>query len=71
MKSDIDVLYYRVSKDSTRPLLCNENPRQALENLLKKREENFLKANYIIDTDNLTENEIVEKILGSINETNS
>ena len=71
LKSDIDVLYYRVSKDSTRPLLCNENPRQALENLLKKREENFLKANYIIDTDNLTENEIVEKILGSINETNS
>ena len=36
LKSDIDVLYYRVSKDSTRPLLCNENPRQALENLLNE-----------------------------------
>ena len=67
LKSDLDVLYYRVSKDSTRPLLNNENPRQVLENLLKKREENFLKANYIIDTSYLNQEEIVEKILGSIN----
>ena len=43
LKSDLDVLYYRVSKDSTRPLLNNGNPRQVLENLLKKREENFFK----------------------------
>ncbi len=71
LKSDLDVLYYRVSKDSSRPLLNNENPRLVLENLLKKREENFLKAHYIIDTSLLNENEIVEKILGSINETNS
>ena len=71
LKSDLDVLYYRISDDSSRPLLNNENPRQVLENLLKKREENFLKAHYIIDTDNLGEDEIVEKILGIVNETNS
>jgi len=71
LKSDLDVLYYRVSKDSTRPLLNNENPRQVLENLLKKREQNFLKAHFTIDTSVLSEEEIVEKILGSINETNS
>ena len=71
LKSDLDVLYYRVSKDSSRPLLNNENPRLALENLLKKREENFLKAHYTIDTSGLNAEEIVEKILGSIDETNS
>lgn len=71
LKSDIDVLYYRVSKDSSRPLLENENPHQVLENLLKKREQNFLKAHFVIDTSELSEEEIVEKILGSINETNS
>ena len=71
LKSELDVLYYRVSKDSKRPLLNNENPRQVLENLLKKREENFLKAHCTIDTSALNEEEIVEKILGSINETNS
>ena len=71
LKSDLDVLYYRISNDSTRPLLNNENPRQVLENLLKKREENFLKANYTIDTGILKEEEIIEKILGYINETNT
>ena len=29
LKSDLDVLYYRISKDSSRPLLNNDNPRQA------------------------------------------
>ena len=71
LKSDLDVLYYRISKDTTRPLLNNENPREVLENLLRKREQNFLKAHFIIDTDSLSEEEIVENILGSINETNS
>ena len=71
LKSELDVLYYRISNDTTRPLLQSENPRAVLENLLRKREENFLKAHYIIDTDSLNENEIVNAILGSLNETNS
>ena len=71
LKSDLDVLYYRVSKDSTRPLLNNENPRLALENLLKKREENFLKAHFVIDTSSMNIDEITDFILGSINETNA
>ena len=68
LKSDLDVLYYRISKDTTRPLLRRENPRQILENLLKKREENFQKAHFVIDTSNMTEEETVRFIL---NETNS
>jgi shikimate kinase len=71
LKSELDVLYYRISNDTTRPLLQSENPRAVLENLLRKREENFLKAHYIIDTDSLNENEIIDAILGSLNETNS
>ena len=71
MKSDLDVLYYRISKDVTRPLLQSENPREVLENLLKKREDNYLKAHITIDTDDLSNKEIVNVILGSINETNS
>lgn len=71
LKSDLDVLYYRISEDSSRPLLNNENPRQILESLLQKREENFLKAHYVVDTDSMSKEEIVKAILGSINETNS
>ena len=71
LKSNLDVLYYRISKDSTRPLLNAENPREVLENILRKREENYLKAHFIIDTTELNEEEIVESILGSINATDS
>ena len=71
LKSELDVLYYRISKDTSRPLLNNNNPRFVLESLLKKRENNYQKAHSIIDTYNLSEEEIVEYIIGSINETNS
>lgn len=63
LKSNLDILYYRISEDKTRPLLQKENPRQILENLLKKREENFKKAHYTVDTDNMTTDEILRFIL--------
>lgn len=69
LKSDLDVLYYRVSKDQTRPLLQVKNPKEALKSILEKREENYHKANYIIDTSNLNEDEIIKFILEKINET--
>ena len=68
LKSELDILYYRISKDTTRPLLQNENPRKVLENLLKKREENYKKAHYTIDTNSMNEEEIIRFI---INETNT
>ncbi len=71
LKSNLDVLYYRISKETTRPLLQNDNPKAALENLLKKREHNYLKAHYVIETDNMSEDEIVDFIMGSIDETSS
>lgn len=63
LKSDLDILYCRISEDSTRPLLQNKNPKQVLENLLKKREENYQKAHYTIDTSSLSEDEIIGFIL--------
>lgn len=71
LKSDLDVLYYRISKDTTRPLLLTDNPKEVLEKLLKKREENFLKSHFVVDTSVLDEEATVNYILGSINETNS
>ena len=68
LKSDLDILYYRISEDSTRPLLRKENPRQVLSDLIKKREENYKKAHYTIDTSAMSEDEIVRFI---INEANS
>jgi shikimate kinase len=68
LKSDLDILYYRISEDTSRPLLQNENPKQILENLLKKREENYQKAHFTIDTSSMNEDEIIRFI---INETNT
>ncbi len=67
LKSDLDILYYRISKDSSRPLLQNENPKQVLQNLLSKREENYKKANYTIDTTVMNENEIIRFIIDAAN----
>ncbi len=69
LKSDLDVLYYRISKDNKRPLLNCKNPKEVLHRLLIKREENYKKAHYTLDTDELSENEIINFILGSIDET--
>ena len=71
LKSDLDVLYYRISNDNSRPLLNNANPKAVLGNLLKKREENYQKAHYVINTSDMSEDEIVKTILGSINEADS
>jgi len=67
LKSDLDILYYRVSKDTSRPLLQNENPKQILKNLLEKREENYKKAHYTVDTSNLDSDEIIRFILNAAN----
>ena len=71
LKSNLDILYYRISKDNTRPLLQNKNPKQILENLLRKREENFEKAHYTIDTDTMSEDEILRFILDATNSKSS
>ena len=63
LKTNPDILYERLADDSSRPLLQKENPREILENMLKKREENYKKAHYTINTDLLSEDEIIRFIL--------
>ena len=71
LKTDLDVLYFRIKQNNVRPLLQTDDKKTALENIFKKREENFLKAHYVIDTNNLSEDKIVNLILDYINEKNS
>ena len=67
LKSDLDILYYRISKDTARPLLQNENPKQILQNILYKREENYKKAHYTIDTSCMSNDEIIRFIINASN----
>ncbi|MGF1574103.1 MAG: shikimate kinase [Sumerlaeia bacterium] len=56
-------LYYRLKNDTTRPLLRVENPQEAFRQLLAEREENYEKANIVIDTEQLSVDEVVEKLI--------
>lgn len=67
LKSDLDILYCRISEDSTRPLLQHKNPKQILQDLLQKREENYNKAHYTVNTSLLSEDEIIRFILNAAN----
>ena len=68
LKSDLDVLYLRISEDTKRPLLQKENPKKILEDMLAKRDENYRKAHFTVDTSKLSVEEVIRFI---INEANS
>jgi len=53
LKASVDEQVRRTSRDSKRPLLNNENPRQVLEDLMAVRHPLYEEvADYVIDTDN-------------------
>ena len=66
LKASIDTLFERIKDDTSRPLLKCDNPRGKLKELLEKRESNYLKADYIIETDGLKVADIIEKIINII-----
>lgn len=66
LKASVDTLYERIKGDTNRPLLQCENPRKKLEELLIKREENYLKSDYVIETDGKDIESIVESIMERI-----
>ena len=70
LKATPSILFERIKADNTRPLLKNNNPLQTLENLLQKREQNYLKANFVIDTTNKSITDITDEILRINNENN-
>ena len=63
LKTDLDTIYERIKSDKNRPLLNCENPKEKLKTLMDNREQNYLKADYIIETDNKTPEDIVGEII--------
>ncbi len=64
-----EVLYDRIKEDGGRPMLYAENPQKVFSELLDKRDINYRKADYIIDTSSLTAELVADEILRRINET--
>lgn len=58
-----EVILKRTSLETHRPLLNNAEPKKNIEELLKRREPFYKKADYIIDTSSLNIDEVVDEIL--------
>lgn len=62
LRANIDSLFERVIKTNNRPKLLGDNPKQVLKDLIKKREPNYNKADFIIETEKKELLEIVKEI---------
>ena len=64
LQCSVDRILERTRKDTQRPLLKTDNPRERVETLYSQREPLYLEcANFIIDTGAMPSKEAVERIL--------
>lgn len=50
LKAPAIVLFDRIKNENHRPLIKGETPYETFKSILKKREKNYCKADYVIDT---------------------
>ena len=64
LEADEDILFQRVSRRSTRPLLQTENPRSTLSELLRVRLPLYRQAaDFQVDTSRLTHEKVAEEVI--------
>lgn len=63
LKAAPDEIFNRIKNESHRPLLNDNFSKKTIESHLKMREKNYLKANFIIDTNNKQAYTILDDIL--------
>ncbi len=66
LKADLDVLWERVSKRDTRPLLKTENPRQTLENLMNARYPIYAEADLTVQSRDVRKEIIADEVLAAV-----
>lgn len=58
-----DVIMKRIENEGHRPLLKDDNSKKKIEELIFSREPYYKKADIVIDTSNLSPNDVAEKII--------
>ena len=66
LKASPEEIYKRIKKETHRPLLAKNFSVERIDEILKKREKNYEKADVIIDTNSKTPYDTVVEILGVI-----
>ena len=67
LKASPQTIYDRIKAESHRPLLKKNFSVEKIANILSLREKNYKKANYTIETDKKTPQDIAKEIAGVIN----
>lgn len=63
LKASEETIYKRVKDNKDRPLLQVENPIERIRNLIKQRTSLYEKADFVIDTDGLSQEDVADKII--------
>jgi len=66
LHADPETIYNRVKSETHRPLLKVENPLQRITKLLEEREPRYADHDILVDTSNLTVDEVAEKIIQQV-----
>jgi shikimate kinase len=66
LNAELDVLWERVNKRDTRPLLKTDNPKQTLENLMRARYPIYAEADLTVLSRDVKKEAMVEEVLAAI-----
>jgi shikimate kinase len=66
LKADLDVLWERVNKRDTRPLLKTENPKQTLENLMNARYPIYEQADLTVLSRDVRKEVMADEVLKAV-----
>ncbi|AGG75269.1 MULTISPECIES: shikimate kinase [Sinorhizobium] len=66
LNAELDVLWERVNKRDTRPLLKTENPKQTLENLMRARYPIYAEADLTVLSRDVKKEAMVEEVLAAV-----
>lgn len=66
LQADFDVLWNRVSKRTTRPLLQQPNPKQILRDLMAERYPIYEQADLMVQSQNVPKLDVVARVLETI-----
>ncbi|MCM1010100.1 MAG: shikimate kinase [Fusobacterium sp.] len=68
LKARPETLFERIANCKTRPMLKDGFGVKEVEEILQRREQNYFMADYVVETDGKTPNDIVKEILGLLND---
>jgi len=67
LRASVSTIYQRTREHTHRPILNVDDPQEKIKQLLDQRDPYYAQAQHSIDTDNLSPEEIADKIITTLN----